>query len=170
MSPSSQEKVYLRDIESMLRTPYEQAQASQRWLSKQSIALQKWATQQSILLYLKLKNKNQLLEKEIISIAANLFIASNIHMKYKNMYRKNQAFLSKDLILVNHFEANQFTKKIRVSKKREFVLRHIKQILYWRNIEVSWADIAIKLATTSVNKCTNEISAEYIRRICKGWK
>lgn len=166
MSHTLTENKKVRIVEQFLENTYEDAQASSRWISKQSISLQELANKRSLSFYLVIREKNTKVPKNLLSIAARLNIFLNIHDTYKKAHRKNANFQSDDIALLDTLEVNSFIVNKRVAKKREFLQKKLPQILKWRNLDISWQSIASKLLTIE----GETISAEYIRKTISSLK
>lgn len=161
MSPHTQQNKQTLSIEGFLLCKYEDAQASSRWLSKQSVSLQLLANKRAISLYNSLKKSESVEQpKEIISISCSLRVAHEIHDIYKKAHRKNSNFNSDDIVILDALEINSFLKQKRAAKKRDFLQSHMAQILNWRKLGISYRDIESRLLTID----GDTVSAEYIRK------
>jgi len=150
----------IRDIESLLSCTYEQAQISNRWLSKQSVELQLWGNQQSVTKYLSFKKTHEEFNLNFLSLVSTLIISCEIHATFKKMHRKNINFVSDNLVLIDLLEINQFINKKPISIKKDTLNRKHSQILKWRKLGISFQKIATKILTID----GKSISHEYIRQ------
>ena len=160
MSTIYNKKQTIKILESFLPCTYKEAQAANRWKSKQSIELQLWTNQQSVNRYLSLKKLYKDIDSNIISLAAALIVSFEANDAYKKMHRKNTNFQSDNIILLDLLEFNQFYRKKRVSKKRDTLARKYSQIIKWRELGISYQSIATKILTID----GDSISHEYIRK------
>lgn len=165
MSNTLKQKQQIRKIESFLTSSYEDAQASARWITRQSVELQLWANAQSKDIYFKLVKKHNE-DKELLSIIASLSASYKAYDAYQKAHRKNSDFKSDDLTLVNLLELNTFTKKPRVSKKMEYLKRKLPQLMIWRSAGISYREISCRLITPD----GETISYEYLRKFFKKQK
>ena len=161
MSLHSKQNKQQLSIEGFLLCKYEDAQASSRWLSKQSLDLQILANKRAVSLFNSLKKGTSIDQpKEIISISCSLRVAHEIHDLYKKAHRKNANFTSDDIVILDALDLNSFLKPKRPAKKRDFLQSHIAQILNWRRLGISYGDIESRLITID----GETVSAEYIRK------
>jgi|GEM_PF-6367128 len=162
MSSNVEHNKQIRIIESYLPCTYQDAQASLRWQSKQSIELQLWINDKSKEKYFQLIKGNTI-NKGLLSLVATLITAFQVQDIYKKEHRKNSNFHSNDLVLINLLEKNKFIKKPRIAKKQQYLKLKLPQIITWMNNGESLRSIASQLMTID----GQSISYEYLRKFLK---
>lgn len=155
-----QQNDYEKSLESFLPTSVEEVLKAIRWLSKQPLLLQKLAKEKAQKLYFAYKEKYKDLDSYSIALLADLLTAYKLKRHYDRKRRKNPNFKKEHTVLITHLEASTFSNKKRVSPKRLYLQMHKQQLLQWRTLGASYADISSRILT--INGET--ISAEYIRQ------
>jgi len=160
MQPIKQDIHRKQEIELFLMCTYYVAQASARWLTRQSETLQAYVEDQSKREYFRLKSSYPDTDISILSKAIRLKTTHAAHSLFKQSHRKNSNFTSHDVVLNNLLEMESFTIAKRVSLKEDTINRNMPRILKWREQGISFNQIATKILTID----GKSISAEYIRK------
>lgn len=149
----------VKTIETLIFPSYEEAQMSNRWVSRQSISLQIRVNQEILEKYLKFKKRYQEIDKNLLSIAATLSVSYLVHEKYKKRNRKNKNYTSDDLLLMEEFELGYFIENKRAARKEEYLRRKLPLLITWRKLSISYKRISQRL----LDEDNMSISDEKIR-------
>ena len=155
MSSNTEQNKQVSVIENYLPCTYQDAQASLRWQSKQSVELQLWINDKSREKYFQLVKRDSA-NKGLLSLVAILITAFKVQDVFKKEHRKNSNFQSDDLVLLNLLEKNKFIKEPRVAKKKKYLKSKLPQILIWKNNGESLRSMSSKLLTPDGESISHE--------------